>query len=75
MANDHHCGAKRQLETTLRSLDVTHRSGYNDRQLLLEFRSQSQRLQDEMAGDVERVQEQLAEADGEVVKFDQISSC
>jgi archaellum component FlaC len=37
----------------------------------LEFRSQFQRLQDEMAGDVERLQEQLAEADGEV---DQVRS-
>jgi TolA-binding protein len=39
---------------------------HNDRQLLLEFRSQSQRLQDEMTGDVERLQDQLTEADGEV---------
>jgi hypothetical protein len=43
----------------------------NDRQLLMEFRSQSQRLQDEMAGDVERLQDQLTEADGEV---DQVRS-
>jgi hypothetical protein len=71
LAHDRHRGAERQLETTLRSLYVTRRSGYNDRQLLLEFRSQSQRLQDEMAGDVERLQEQLAEADGEV---DQVRS-
>jgi len=32
----------------------------------MEFRSQSQRLQDEMSGDVERLQDQLTEADGEV---------
>jgi len=32
----------------------------------MEFRIQSQRLQDEMAGDVERFQDQLTEADGEV---------
>jgi predicted nuclease with TOPRIM domain len=32
----------------------------------MEFRSQSQRLQDEMAGDVERLQDQLTEAEGEV---------
>jgi TolA-binding protein len=71
VACDRHRGAERQLETTSRSLDVTRRSAHNDRQLLLEFRSQSQRLQDEMAGDVERLQDQLAEADGEV---DQVRS-
>jgi hypothetical protein len=49
---------------TTRSLDGARRSAYNDRQLLMEFRSQSQRLQDEMAGDVERLQDQLTEADG-----------
>jgi len=32
----------------------------------MEFRSQSQRLQDEMASDVERLQDQLTEAGGEV---------
>jgi TolA-binding protein len=32
----------------------------------MEFRSQSQRLQDEMAEDVERLQDQLTEAEGEV---------
>ena len=32
----------------------------------MELRSQSQRLQDEMVGDVERLQDQLTEADGEV---------
>jgi len=64
-------GSVRQLESTTRSLDGARRSAYNDRQLLMEFRSQSQRLQDEMAGDVERLQDQLTEADGEV---DQVRS-
>jgi len=40
-------------------------------QLLMEFRSQSQRLQDEMAGDIERLQDHLTGADGEV---DQVRS-
>ena len=43
----------------------------NDRQLLMKFKNQSQRLQDEMVGDVERLQDQLTEADGEV---DQVRS-
>ena len=42
------------------------RAEASPRGLLMEFRSQSQRLQDEMAGDVERLQDQLAEADAEV---------
>ena len=66
IAYDRYRGNVRQLESTTRSLDGARRSAYNDRQLLLEFRSQSQRLQEEMAGDVERLQDQLAEADGEV---------
>jgi hypothetical protein len=66
MANDSYRGSVRQLESTTRSLDGARRSAYNDRQLLMEFRSQSQRLQDEMAGDAERLQDQLTEADGEV---------
>ena len=37
----------------------------------MEFRIQSQRLQDEMAEDVERLQDQLTEAEGEV---DQVRS-
>ena len=48
MAYDRHRGTVRQ---TTRSLDGARRSAYNDRQLLMEFRSQTQRLQDEMAGD------------------------
>jgi len=71
MAYDSYRGSVRQLESTTRSLDWARRSAYNDRQLLMEFRSQSQRLQDEMAGDVERLQDQLTEADGEV---DQVRS-
>jgi hypothetical protein len=63
---DRHRGTERQLENTTRSLDGARRSAHNDRQLLMEFRSQSQRLQDEMAGDVERLQDQLTEADGDV---------
>ena len=51
MAYDRHRGTVRQLESTTRSLDGARRSAYNDRQLLMEFRSQTQRLQDEMAGD------------------------
>jgi TolA-binding protein len=66
MAYDRYRGTERQLETTTRSLDGARRSAHNDRLLLLEFRSQSQRLQDEMAEDVERLQDQLKEADGEV---------
>ena len=65
-AYDRYRGSERQLEITTRSLDGARRSAYNDRQLLMEFRSQSQRLQDEMSGDVERLQDQLTEADGEV---------
>jgi hypothetical protein len=42
-------------------------------QLLMEFRSQSQRLQDEMAGDIERLQDHLTEAERSI-KFDPISS-
>ena len=57
MAYDRHRATERQLETATRSLDGARRSAYNDRQLLLEFRSQSQRLQDEMAEDVERLQD------------------
>ncbi len=49
-AYDRYRGSVRQLESTTRSLDG---SAYNDRQLLMEFRSQSQRLQDKMSGDVE----------------------
>ena len=51
MAYDSYRGSVRQLESTTRTRG---------------FRSQSQRLQDEMAGDVERFQDQLTEADGEV---------
>ena len=71
MAYDRHRGTERQLEAATRSLDGARRSAYNDRQLLLEFRSQSQRLPDEMAEDVERLQDQLTEAEGEV---DQVRS-
>ena len=71
MAYDRHRATERQLQTTTRSLDGARRSAYNDRQLLMEFRSQSQRLQDEMAEDVERLQDQLTEAEGEV---DQVRS-
>jgi len=71
MDYDSYRGSVRQLESTTRSLDGARRSAYNDRQLLMEFRSQSQRLQDEMAGDVERLQDPLMEADGEV---DQVRS-
>ena len=71
MAYDRHRGTERQLEAATRSLDGTRRSAYNYRQLLMEFRSQSQRLQDEMAEDVERLQDQLTEAEGEV---DQVRS-
>ena len=70
-AYERHRSTERQLEATTRSLDGARRSAYNDRQLLLEFRSQSQRLQDEMAEDVERLQDQLTEAEGEV---DQVRS-
>ena len=42
------------------------RSAHNDRQLLVEFGSQSQRLQAELTGDVERLEEQLTEAKEEV---------
>ena len=66
MAYDRHRGTERQLETATRSLDGARRSAYNDRQLLMEFRSQSQRLQDEMALDVERLQDQLTEVEDEV---------
>ena len=66
MAYDRHRATERQLQTTTRSLDGARRSAYNDRQLLLEFRSQSQILQDEMAEDVERLQDQLTEAEEEV---------
>ena len=66
MAYDRYRGTERQLETATRSLDGARRSAHNDRLLLLEFRSQSPRLQDEMAEDVERLQDQLTEAEGEV---------
>ena len=46
MAYDRYRGNVRQLESTTRSLDGARRSAYNDRQLLMEFRSKSQRLQD-----------------------------
>ena len=65
-AYERHRSTERQLEAATRSLDGARRSAYNDRQLLLEFRSQSQILQDEMAEDVERLQDQLTEAEGEV---------
>ena len=71
MAYDRYRGNVRQLESTTRNLDGALRSAYNDRQLLMKFRSQSQRLQNEMAGDIERLQDQLTEADGEV---DQVRS-
>ena len=71
MAYDRHRATERQLETATRSLDGARRSAYNDRQLLLEFRSQSQRLQDEMAEGVERLQDQLTEAEEEI---DQVRS-
>ena len=71
MAYDRHRGTERQLETANRSLDGARRSAYNDRQLLMEFRSQSQRLWDEMAEDVERLPDQLTEAEEEV---DQVRS-
>ena len=50
---------------------MARRSAYNDRLLLVEFRSQSQRLQEEMTGDVERLQKQLTDAEGDV---DQVRS-
>ena len=52
-------GTERQLEITIRSLHGARRSAQNDRQLLMEFRSQFQRLQGEIAGDVERLQDQV----------------
>ena len=64
-------GTERQLEITIRSLHGARRSAQNDRQLLMEFRSQSQRLQEEMTGDVERLQKQLTDAEGDV---DQVRS-
>jgi len=66
LAYEQHRGTDRQLESTVRSLDTARRSAYNDRSLLMEFRSQSQRLQVEMTGEVERLQGQLTEADEEV---------
>jgi hypothetical protein len=66
MAYDSYRGSVRQLESTTRSLDGARKSAYNNRLLLMESRSQFQRLQDEMAGDVDRLQDQLTEADGEV---------
>ena len=71
MAYDRYRGNVRQLESTTRNLDGALRSAYNDRQLLMKFRSQSQRLQNEMAGDIERLQDQLTEVDGEI---DQVRS-
>ena len=46
MAYDRYRENVRQLESTTRSVDGARRSAYNDRQLLMEFRSKSQRLQD-----------------------------
>jgi len=71
VAYDRHRGTERQLETTIRSLHRARRSSHNDRQLLMEFRSLSQRLQDEMVGDFERLQDQLTEAHR---KVDQVRS-
>jgi hypothetical protein len=39
-------GTERQLEFIIKSLDGARRSAYNDRQLLVEFRNQSHRLQE-----------------------------
>ena len=71
VAYERNRGTERQLDSTVRSLDVARRSAYNDRLLLVEFRSQSQWLQEEMTGDVERLQKQLTDAEGDV---DQVRS-
>ena len=51
LAYERHRGSVRQLESTIRTLDGVRRSAQNDRQLLVEFRSRSQRLQAEMTGE------------------------